>query len=63
MESGEETTATEGSDLEKPPELGLEVASFLRGSLGTSEYEGNRMPLEPMVTKFSQWVPWRADKC
>ena len=31
---GEEATAAKGSDLEEPPELGLEVASFLRGSLG-----------------------------
>ena len=38
-------------------------ASFLRGSPGTSEDEGNRMPLEPVVTEFRQWVQWRADKC
>ena len=63
MESGEEATAAKGSDLEEPPELGLEVASFLRGLLGTSKDEGDGMPLEPAVTEFSQWVPWRADKC
>ena len=62
-ESNEKATTTEGSDLEEPPELGLEVASFLRGSPGTSKDEGDRMPLEPTVTKFSQWVSWRANKC
>ena len=61
-ESSEEATAAKGLDLEEPPELGLEVASFLRGSPGTSEDEGNRMPPEPAVTEFSQWVPWRANK-
>ena len=35
----------------------------MRGSLGTSEDEDDRMPLEPAVTEFSQWVPWRADRC
>ena len=62
-ESSEEATTTEGSDLEETPELGLEVASFLRGSLGTSEDKGNGMPLEPTFTEFSQWVPWRANNC
>ena len=62
-ESSEEATATEGSDLEEPPELGPDLASLLRGSLGTSKDEGDKMPLEPVVTEFSQWVPWRADRC
>ena len=57
MEYSEEATAAKGSDLEEPPELGLEVASFLRGLPGTSEDKGNRMPPEPAVTEFSQWVP------
>ena len=63
MEYSEEAITTEGSDLEEPPELGLEVASFLRGSPGTSEDEGNGISPEPAVTEFSQWVQWRADKC
>ena len=63
MESSEEAATAEGSNLEEPPELGPEVASFLRGSLGTSEDKGNRMPPEPAVTEFRQWVPWRADRC
>ena len=62
-ESGEEATTTKGSDLEEPLELGLEVASFLKGLLGTSKDKGNGMPPEPAVTEFSQWVPWRANKC
>ena len=59
----EEATTAKGSHLAGPPELGLEVASFLRESPGTSKDEGNRMLLEPAVTKFSQWVPWRANNC
>ena len=63
MESSEEAATAKGSDLEEPPELGPEVASFLRGSPGTSKDEDNRMPPEPAVTEFSQWVLWRADRC
>ena len=62
-EPNKEGAATKGSDLEEPPELGLEVASFLRGLPGTSKDKDNRMPLEPSLTEFSQWVPWRADRC
>ena len=51
------------SDLEELSELKPAVASFLRGLLGTPEDEGNRMPPEPMVLEFSQWVPWKAEKC
>ena len=61
--SGEEGATGEGSDLEEPPELGLVVASFLRGSPETSKDEGDVMPLEPVVLEFSQWVPWKAKKC
>ena len=63
MGSSEEETTSEGSDLGEPPELGLTVASFLRGSPETSEDEGDRMPPEPAVLEFSQWVPWKAEKC
>ena len=63
MESSEEAAATKGLDLEEPPELGPEVASFLRGSPGTSKDDNDRMPPEPAVTIFSQWVLWRADRC
>ena len=60
---GEEETNGEGSDLEEPSELKPVVASFLRGLLDTSEDEGDRMPPEPMVLEFSQWVPWKAERC
>ena len=53
----------EGSDLEEPPELKPMVASFLRGSLKTSEDEGKETSSEPPVIEFSQWVPWKAERC
>ena len=62
-ESSKEAATTEGSDLKEPLELGLELASFLRGLMGTSKDEDNSMPLEPPVTEFSQWLPWGADRC
>ena len=62
-ESSKEAATTEGLDLEEPPELGPEVASFLRGLLGTSKDKDNRMPPEPAITEFSQWVMWRANRC
>ena len=61
-ESSKEAATAEGSDLEEPPKLGPEVASFLRGLMGTSEDKDDRMPPEPAVTEFSQWVPWRANR-
>ena len=52
-----------GSDLEELPELKPMVASFLRGSMETSEDEGKKMPPEPTIFEFSQWVPWKAERC
>ena len=49
--------------MEEPLELKLTVASFLRGLPETSEDEGEEMPPEPMVLEFSQWVPWKAERC
>ena len=60
---GEEGTNGKDSDLEELPELKPVVASFLRGLLDTSEDDGDRMPLEPAVLEFSQWVPWKAKRC
>ena len=60
---GEEGTNGEDSDLEELLELKPAVASFLRGSPDTSEDEGDRMPPEPTVLEFSQWVPWKAKRC
>ena len=62
MESSEEAATAKPLDLEEPPDLGPEVPSFLRGSPRTSEDEDDRMPLEPTVTEFSQWVLWRANR-
>ena len=61
--SSKEGATGEGSDLEEPPELGPAVASFLRGLPETSKDEGDRMLPEPEVLEFSQWVPWKAEKC
>ena len=61
--SREEGATSKGSDLEEPLELGPEMVSFLRGSLETSGDESNVMPPEPAVLEFSQWVPWKVEKC
>ena len=63
IEPGKGGATGKGSDLEEPLELGPEVVSFLRGSPETSRDEGYVMPLEPTVLEFSQWVPWKAEKC
>ena len=60
-ESSEEAATAKGWDLEEPPRP--DVESFLRGSMGTSDNEDDRMPPEPTVTEFSQWVPWKANRC
>ena len=57
----EEGTNSKGSDLEEPPELKPAVASFLRGLPDTSKDEGDRTP--PELLEFSQWVPWKAERC
>ena len=59
----EEGTNGEDSDLEELPELKPVVASFLRGLPDTSKDKGDRMPPEPTVLEFSQWVPWKAERC
>ena len=62
-ESSEEAAAPEDSDLEEPPELELELACFLRGSIGNSKEEGEKVPLEPPIEEFHKWVPWKAKTC
>ena len=57
----EEGANVEGSDLEEPLELKPVVASFLRGLWEASKDEGDRMPPEPTVLEFSQWVPWKEE--
>ena len=51
----------ESPDLGDLPELKGEVASFLQGS---SEMSGNEdLPLEPPVSRPTDWVRWRAEEC
>ena len=63
MPLGKEGSQGRGSDLEELPELKPTVASFLQGSLETSDEEGKKTPLEPDITDFSQWVPWKSERC
>ena len=51
--SSEEGTNGKDSDLEEPRELKPD----------TFEDKGDRTPLEPAVSEFSQWVPWKAERC
>ena len=60
---GGEGSEGRGSDLEELPELKLTIASFLQGLPETSDDEGKKMPLEPTILDFGQWVWWRAEKC
>ena len=63
MPPGEEGSKGRGSGLEEPPELKPMVASFLRGSPGTLDKEGEKAPLEPDILDFGLWVPWKAERC
>ena len=60
---GEEGSEGGGSYLEELPELKPMVASILQGLPETSDDEGEKMPLEPTILDFSQWVPWRVERC
>ena len=55
LESGREVAATGDPDLEEPPELGLEVTCFLRGSAKNSP--------EPPVKELCKSVTWKAEAC
>ena len=63
MPSGKEGFKGRDSDLGELPELKSAVASFLWGSPETLDDEGERMPPEPTVLDFSEWVPWKAERC
>ena len=63
MPPGEEGSQGGGSVLEELPELKPTVASFLQESPETSDKEGKKMPPEPNITDFSQWVPWKSERC
>ena len=45
------------------PELKAEVASFLEGSSEVSDGKSKEGPLEPSVSKFTNWVRWKVGKC
>ena len=62
-ESAREAMTTEDPDLEELPELGLEVASFLRGLAKNSEEEEKAPSPKPPVKDFHQWVAWKAETC
>ena len=51
------------SDLGEPLQLKVEVASFLQGSSKMPEDEDEEMLPEPSVSKSTEWVQWRAEKC
>ena len=61
--SGKEGSKGRDSDLGEPPELKPAVASFLQGSPETSGNKGRKMPPEPAVLDFAEWVPWKAKRC
>ena len=51
------------SDLGEPPQLKVEVASFLQGSSEMPEDKDEEMLPEPSIYKSAKWVQWRAEKC
>ena len=57
-------TGSEGRDLDlgEPPQLKVEVASFLQGSSKMPEDKGEEMLPEPSVYKSAEWVQWKAEK-
>ena len=63
MPVGETGSEGRDSNLGEPPELKVEVASFLHESSETSDEEDMQMPPEPAVSKFTDWVQWKAEEC
>ena len=63
MPSGDEESKGRDADLGELPELVPTVASFLQGSLETSDNEGEETLPEPAVLDFAEWVQWKAGKC
>ena len=63
MPSGRMGSEGGDSDLGEPPQLKVEVASFLQGSSKMPEDEHEEMLPEPSVSKSAKWVRWRAEKC
>ena len=59
-----ETESEDGaSNLGEPPELKVEVASFLEGSSEALDGKSEEGPPEPSVSKFADWVRWKVGKC
>ena len=56
MPSGRMGSKDRGWDLGEPPQLKVEVASFLQGSSGMSEDKDEEMLPEPSVSKPAEWV-------
>ena len=63
MPPGEMESEDGASILGEPPELKVEVASFLEGSSEMSDGTSQEMPPEPAVSKFADWVRWKVGKC
>ena len=63
MPSGDKESKGRDADLGELPELAPMVASFLWGSLETSDNEGRVTLPEPAVLDFTEWVQWKAGKC
>ena len=63
MPPGEMESEDGASNLGEPLELKVEVASFLEGSLETSDGKSEETPLEPPVSKFTNWERWKVGKC
>ena len=63
MPSGGEGSKGGDFNLGEPLELKPAVASFLQGSQETSDDEGKKMPLEPAILDFAEWVPWKTERC
>ena len=63
MPPGKTESEDGASNLGEPLELKAEVASFLEGSLETSDGKSKEMPPELAVSKFAKWVRWKVGKC
>ena len=50
-------------DLGEPPQLKVEVASFLQRSSKPPEDKDEELLPEPSIYKSAKWVWWRAEKC
>ena len=63
MLPGKEGSKGRDSKLGESLELQPEVASFLQGSPNTSDNEDGKVPPEPAVLNFAEWVSWKAARC